>query len=409
MLGLAWLAATLNVVRAGEFGQREHMFILAAGPMFFLRVLRREGVTVPVWLALAIGAAASATACLKPHFIVILAIIELTLLFKSRDPRSLLAPEAVAFYAVILAYLGHWLLLPAAARQYFFGRHLQLVAAGYSTYNAPLEWVLLWASRKYFVFAVSAIVLAAFAMWKARRPFIRRLLLATIAGIVGGIISYVTQHKGWSYHRIPFVCFSIFTLAAAYCQGIHRLSGSDRQRLRRAVITIPLMAALVGASGLFALISRMKAIDRGVEDLEALMIKETKPGDQVLFVSPLIQPAYPLVFNLDRRPGSRYPASFPIAFSYGDVPRDAPAEAIDYLAHGRGSPLEQEFLESLREDIRKRRPRMVCIQDAEECYSLPVHFNLRVYLEQTGIVALLRELGYREESLRNHWAAFIAP
>ncbi len=35
VLGLAWLAATLNVVRAGEFGQREHMFILAAGPMFF--------------------------------------------------------------------------------------------------------------------------------------------------------------------------------------------------------------------------------------------------------------------------------------------------------------------------------------------------------------------------------------
>ncbi len=75
----------------------------------------------------------------------------------------------------------------------------------------------------------------------------------------------------------------------------------------------------------------------------------------------------------------------------------------------RENSLEQEFLESLRDDIRARRPRMVCIQDAEDRMALPIHFNMRTYLDQTGIVALLRELGYREESLREHWAAFVAP
>ncbi len=213
--------------------------------------------TAPVWLALAMGAAASATACLKPHFIMILVIIELALLVKSRDPRSLLDPEAIAFFAVILAYLGHWLLLPAAARHYFFGRHLQLIAAGYSVYARPLEWVFrrTWL---HLLLPLGAIVSATFGIWRAQRSFMRRLMTSLIAGIMGGLISYMSQQKGWSYHRIPMVYFSILAIAAVYCQGIHQLFVSDRRRLRRAVVAAPLVATLLSAGGVFALVHRRK-------------------------------------------------------------------------------------------------------------------------------------------------------
>jgi hypothetical protein len=62
-----------------NWGEREQIFMAAAAPYLALRFLRTHGVPVARWSSIAIGALAGVTACMKPHFVFILAAVEVAL------------------------------------------------------------------------------------------------------------------------------------------------------------------------------------------------------------------------------------------------------------------------------------------------------------------------------------------
>ena len=123
---LAWIASYFVVDWRGDTGQQEHLFVLLYVPYLFLRILRHRGGSVAVWLAILLGVQAGIGAALKPHFLLLAVNVELVLLFATRRRRMLLKPENFAFLGVVAAYLVHWLFVPAAMREAFFGRWLPL-------------------------------------------------------------------------------------------------------------------------------------------------------------------------------------------------------------------------------------------------------------------------------------------
>ena len=353
--------------------------------------------------------ALSAGACLKPHFVVQLLLIELVLLAQSRNWKSLFAPEALGFAGLILVYIGHWLVVPTAMRQEFFGPYLQMMVQGYAVYNERFVVVIQTAWRETALAGIG-LVGGAVGLKRDRRPSMQLLLSALMMGIIASYAAYLIQHKGWRYHRIPFVFFTLLTLAVIYGQIIrHFAANAGRRRLATALAAMSVLSAGVCTAAFLVQTANLAASEPPAPDLEQLVLKATEPHDPVLFISTWVAPAYPMLLNVDRRPGSRYPFLFPVAFFYADVRADTPADEIDYEMHSQATPAEQKYLDGLRHDLEKRRPPLVFVRDSEDCQACPLHFNMYVYMQRVGFLRLLAELGYREVELKNQWRAFVAP
>ena len=100
-----------------------------------------SGGSVAVWFAILLGVQAGIGVALKPYFLFLAVNVEIVLLFATRRRRTLLKPENFALWGVVAAYLVHWLFVPAAMREAFFGRWLPLLSYGYGVYSVSYREV----------------------------------------------------------------------------------------------------------------------------------------------------------------------------------------------------------------------------------------------------------------------------
>lgn len=404
---VAWILATFALAQRGDFGQREHIFMLSYIPLLILRLGRRQGVQTRWPLSLLIGIVAGAGACFKPHFVAIVVIVECVPLVSRRDWHSLFALESLGFVAVVVAYIGHWVFVPVAMREQFFGHLVPLMLLGYEAYvisdfYGPRVWQLL-------VGAACATGIAAIGAAKMKRaPLFRLLFGALLAGMVSSLVVYVAQNRGYPYHLIPFAVFTVLMAALGYGFILEHFRDSSTDVRTRVLVSMPLIAALVYSGWLLQQASTELVPKAGMMDLRRVILENTRRGDKVAILSTSVGPAYPLLLNVDRRPAMRYTHQFPIAFAYLDVRNDTVASEFDFQAHGRTSPVEREYLAGLESDLRTRHPRLVFVRDSEMCQGCPDHFNLYSYFQQVGILELLQEMGYKEIMLEDNWHGFIA-
>jgi hypothetical protein len=119
-------------------------------------------------------------------------------------------------------------------------------------------------------------------------------------------------------------------------------------------------------------------------EMGTAVVSHSVPGDSVLLVSSGTTLLYPLVVQLDRRPGSRFIFSFPIPMLYYGV-KLAAGQPFDYrLADSRQREAEARFRAEMDEDIRSRRPALVVVSTS--CGWCPDGFSLRDYLSETGFL-----------------------
>ena len=137
---LAWIASYFVVDWHGDTGQQEHLFILLYVPYLFLRILRHRGGTVAVWLAILLGVQAGIGAALKWHFLFGHERGDCPVVRQPPPPDAAAAGE-LALLGVVAVYLVHWLFVPAAMREAFFGRWLPLISYGYGAYSVSYPQV----------------------------------------------------------------------------------------------------------------------------------------------------------------------------------------------------------------------------------------------------------------------------
>jgi hypothetical protein len=342
------------------FGQREHLFMLAAAPFVALRFRRWEGGAIGVWTAVVVGGAASLFTCLKPQFLLVIVPFEIALFASKRKLEALRAPELAAFSSVVIAYALHFAFLPEAVKDAWFRRWLPLTIAGYGVFDEPHPWRLVvrcWP-------AALALV-AAFALTPVDDPKGASLTRGFALMALGGAVLYVAQRKGWTYHAYPFRACS--TVVAACALGSASAFGSsDDRRGRRFPLPVTrrrlgqALAAFVGAFGLacivcLARIDMTKDIARLRDHSPVLRTIDslTGPGDSVLVATTTVWYAYPALTLLHRDPGSRYLWLFPIAMMQA--------------AGAAKAQVEDDFVRDLATDIRERHPRLLLLQTGH-CY-----------------------------------------
>jgi len=171
-----------------------------------------------------LGIQAGIGAGLKPLFLLVAVNVELVLLFASRRRQTLRKPEIFAFLIVTALYLIHWLLVPVAMRDAFFGRWLPLVHYGYGAYSVSFEQVVETILESPISLAAMAAALAAAMVCAQRRTWLRHHLIA-MASLAGmALVLIFLQQRDWSSHRIPLNVAGLLCLAVLVIEG----AGSGR-------------------------------------------------------------------------------------------------------------------------------------------------------------------------------------
>ena len=297
------------------FGEREHLFMLAFFPYLSTRFCRWEGPGCSRRMAVVVGLIAGIAASLKPHFLALVIAPELFWIITQRRIQPLLAPETITLSAAGLFYAAHFLLLPSEMSTAYFDRWVPMIVEGYRAWDKPLNYFLrdeiLWVGP-----AVCATVLLLRSNSSAWY-FAQTLSIVALVGLA----LFIGQGKGFSYHAIlaQYALLGVTAILLAEALRGTRLSIST-SGLNIALVAILVTATLVCSALLPRTLSGapLAAIVSGSIFAQEVD-RQTSPGDAVLFVSTTPWHAYPLLTQLNRRPGSRFLWFFQIPMLYKDI------------------------------------------------------------------------------------------
>lgn len=201
---LAPALAILAVLPTQEFGQREHIALIASLPFFAILVLRVNGETPEGWQIVAAGLGAAITLAFKPYFVLafVCAVVAAALLRRSWRvlfvAENWIAAVAVLGYVVCIAVLFpefFTVVLPIARDVYVpVGRSWPLII--------ETKGVACWLG------VMLAIVLL---QYDGRN----RAVIVLSAGSVGFAVAFLVQRKGWPYHSYPMIALAFFAAIAA--------------------------------------------------------------------------------------------------------------------------------------------------------------------------------------------------
>ncbi len=364
-------------------GQKEVVFMSAYFPFFLVRWQRWQGHSPAAFVAIACALMCTIIVFVEPALILIPLAVEIGFFFtrprhlangppsdKALFKQILHAPEVptVVLTAVTL-FIGSWLI---PNQQEYYLRWLPLLVDGHQVYGQSwnrLLWLVasdgeLVASR----LLVGVICIAAFVL-RRRSSFFMPLLLWTISAW----LIYIVQGSGDAHRTIPFV-FGFFLIAGIECVLLSQAllskivanrmivnlssksaSGSlllnDPQKksffvlMLFGVILLPVLPLLVRNSMVTTKI---------ISPLDKAVMGSTSPGDRVLILGTTSTSSYPLLLNLNRKPGSRFGWSF----------------ALDMVFYARLNSksdrnwgLEQsKIVNDLVEDIGRLQPKLIAIE-----------------------------------------------
>ena len=194
----AAVAATL-LVPVDNFAQREHFVLFALLPPMALAI-RRAGPNrrLPAWAVGVGGASIALAVAVKPQYALVAVLLAASVAIVRRSWRPLLAPEhllaagLLGIYAVLILFEApaFWSeILPAAGQLYV---PLRL---------APLDLM----SQPQVVLILVAIVAATIGHREATRPPLPLIW----AAILGCLLVFFVQGKGWSYHALPALVLAL--------------------------------------------------------------------------------------------------------------------------------------------------------------------------------------------------------
>lgn len=172
-----------------DFGQREHLMLIAVLPYLALVAARCRGKSVSSAAAITIGISAGLGFALKPYFLAVPLLIEGTALLLVRRWTFTLRPEVLALGATVGLYAVSIVLQP----DYLTGA-VPLARQIYWSFDLPLQAVLL---------PLSLPLTAGFYGSYVATPERTALPLIMAAALAGFAIACIVQHKGYSYHLLP--------------------------------------------------------------------------------------------------------------------------------------------------------------------------------------------------------------
>lgn len=377
------LILSLKAFSNGDFGQREHLFILAWLPFLLVRYSRTRDVGVSIPLALVTGSLAGIMMLCKPSFLAQVVLIEVWMGLRMRGKMTYRTPEMIAVYSVVLVFAVHLLLLPGGLQSPFFTRWIPFIAAGYHSYNASL-YDMIRGNLRFWPLFLGGAMLSVLIMLRSRHAA-RHLLELLLASSILAVGLFFLQHKGWLYQLFPAfgLVVVLVTGSVAVLYEKYRSSGIAGKSINIALLLSPVAACLMLTGNSFQYAGSMYS---NMNEFLKVIDIYSDPGERISFISTCVYPKYPTLVYADRLPGTRFLSAFPIALIYSN---EAQSEYCDSTSFHYRSPSDMtdeeiEFLAELGTDIRTNRPALVFIDTEVSCQGCPTGFKIDDYLIGSG-------------------------
>ncbi len=380
---LAWIIFSFFL--GSHFGQREHIFMLMSFPFLISRWIKWEGKEVRRSTMVITALMSAVGACLKPHFIFVLLATEIYWSISKRNIRNFIQPEVFAFIAVCLAYGGHFFLWPDAVREAYFQRWVPFFIQRYQTYNVTFSYKHYAVAAAISMVAWLPFILKLPVRGNSFQSLERSLTVFTMASLA----IYFGQHKGWIYQLIPAIygtmLIYVITFAGIVFAPAQASIAMGKARVRGLILGLTLAGmAMVFFSRKF--LWKDPASTSTIENspLVKVISNYSREGDPILVITTDVATAYPLLLQMNRKPGTRYLPAFALAMFYYQDKINADGE-FPYHAGGTASADEIRFLDELAEDVAKGKPPLIFITDGNDT-GCPKGFSIMQYLAKMGFI-----------------------
>lgn len=368
---LAWWMApallfVLLLIPAGAFGQREQIITALLLPLVALTVLRLEGAAVSSGVAIATGIAAGIAIALKPFFIVFWVLLAAVRSLQSR--RTRLNAEDLAIVGIGAAYLAAVIVAVPG-----FFRVVRVFGPTYAAFTTARSVADLLGNAA-AVWAGAALV-----AWVVRRDREDAVGLVLAASVIGAFIAAMLQGKGWTYHFVPAICFSVLLgFAALASRGS---SGTRAARISRAVAALLLLVSW--APLLQRTASRFGPgagkVEEPVGQLSSVVARE-RPARSILVLSADMTSALPWIAELGLVNRASFPFLWVPAVVYRTRWNGNPTTTL--REHGAMSEAERTAYDAVVSDFVRHTPDLLAVETRyrnEHLTGYPGGFDHLVY------------------------------
>lgn len=365
-------------------GQREHLFMTVFVPYFFLRTWNFTQRFPAGKLSIFLSICCAVMACLKPYFIFIVLVFELTLVCLRQSTKTLKQREIFAFVATCALYLVHFLFWPADMRAALFQDLLPEIAVHYGSYGRTLTELLQF--RWYIL--LYGLLNVALLFWLGINRKVRPMSWTLAVFILSALGIYIAQGKGWYYQFIPLQYSIFLSVPWIYTSLKSRGPLLLRSFVALSLCFITYYTSIAGyrmAKGFWASPYMITFPDFGVSPVRAVIEKYSKSGDFVALMSASPIYSYPTFLRLNRYPATRYLFQFPMSF-YNNPHETDESKPYIYKSFEQMSEGEAKYVQQTQSDIEKNKPPLIIFTNFKNEYDfLPNNFDTFRYFAESGL------------------------
>ena len=330
-----------------QIGQREHLLLIYVTPYLFLAAARASGLPIARALAIVVGVFAAIGFALKPHFLLVPALVEMLVLARSRNYRAVCRPETITLAVLIF---GYWtwvaLFMPA-----YFSRIVPWGLEVYFAYSAPIKAVLVRGELLLLLLALGLHVV------DRRKTIQRGTIEVFLVAACAFYAIYVIQQKGFVYHLFPVRTMLILIFAMGLlAQARAALAAGRAEGARR---WAPVAAQMVMLAFISSWMMAIGSYTNSFYERALPVVQQHSGGGPVYVFSTNVSMAYPMITYARLETSWRFPTHWllPGIMRRGDnVTAEIPAEERETL-----QSIERYVVDGVIEDFQRHAPELVLI------------------------------------------------
>ena len=336
-----------------NFGQREHLMMIAMAPYVLLASARAEGADSRLSRAFIWGVAICAGIALaqKPHFMLIPLAVEAYVLVHCGLRRMLRDPVPWIVGGIAVAHLAYIVLLTPNYARFV----LPIMFDSYAVMGGT-SWRQVLLGDTVLPTLLALLTLGALAIFLSRTVAARVI----VAYGVGAALAAAAQAKGWPYHVMPALGSAILLAAVTLSQMVDRYLPLDRQAHRRPVAAIGatfLILLYFQAALSTAPFHKQREFKDSIAGVLLHIVEQNAPNRTLLILSPGIYPHYPMINYAHARMAMRFQTLWVLQGIYADCEEFATL----YTAPEDMQDAERFVYESVSEDFDREKPDLLIV------------------------------------------------
>jgi hypothetical protein len=226
-----WAMVLLAILPMYQFGQREHLALIAIMPALAVWISRADRAPLSIADVLIGAISAAITMSFKPYFAFAVGACILAAAYHARQWRVLFAPENWIAAALVVVY-GIWVY---AFFPDYFTLIYPMVRDVYLLLSAP--WLALFVSAATTLSVASVLTVLAL---QRGRP-LDAVLVVLLAATFGFALAFFVQRKGWGYHAYPMVALPLMALGYTIATMDRSASRWRQWRIAACLVTTALL------------------------------------------------------------------------------------------------------------------------------------------------------------------------